>query len=131
MTNLFDKLSEEHQNLVIAAFKEAVAKQVECWNAQANIEMIVGYDIDDLGTFVNDFAIGTAPGETPDDEKVREALREMTFIRSCRVCGCTDEDCAQCFAKTGKPCHWIEPDLCSACKDDPRREADQETTHHA
>ncbi len=35
--------------------------------------------------------------------------------RHCRVCGCTDTDCRQCIAKTGKPCHWVEPDLCSAC----------------
>ncbi len=36
-------------------------------------------------------------------------------IRSCRVCGCTDDDCRQCIARTGRPCHWVEPDLCSAC----------------
>lgn len=34
---------------------------------------------------------------------------------TCRICGCTDADCRQCFAKTGSPCAWIEPDLCSAC----------------
>ena len=33
----------------------------------------------------------------------------------CRVCGCTDDDCSQCFEKTGEPCTWVEPDLCSAC----------------
>ena len=33
----------------------------------------------------------------------------------CRVCGCTEADCRQCIAKTGEPCHWVEPDLCSAC----------------
>ena len=33
----------------------------------------------------------------------------------CRVCGCTDDDCSQCVEKTGAPCHWVEPDLCSAC----------------
>lgn len=35
--------------------------------------------------------------------------------RSCRECGCTDADCSGCIARTGQPCHWIEPDLCSAC----------------
>jgi len=34
----------------------------------------------------------------------------------CRVCGCTDDDCHQCIEKTGNPCHWVEDDLCSACK---------------
>lgn len=36
-------------------------------------------------------------------------------IPTCRVCGCTDEDCSACILRTGHPCHWIEPDLCSAC----------------
>jgi hypothetical protein len=35
---------------------------------------------------------------------------------SCRVCGCTFFDCRQCIEKTGEPCHWLEADLCSACK---------------
>ena len=36
--------------------------------------------------------------------------------RKCRVCGCTDGDCRQCVEKTGNPCHWVESDLCSACR---------------
>lgn len=36
-------------------------------------------------------------------------------VRTCRVCRCTDDDCRQCVEKTGRPCHWVEPDLCSAC----------------
>jgi hypothetical protein len=48
------------------------------------------------------------------------AKKEIAAIRKrserkCRVCGCTDDDCSQCIEKTGKPCHWVEPDLCSAC----------------
>ncbi len=41
---------------------------------------------------------------------------------TCSVCGCTDKDCSQCIAKTGKPCHWVneEHTLCSACADNPR-----------
>ncbi len=35
----------------------------------------------------------------------------------CRICGCTDEDCRLCIARTGQPCHWVEEDLCSACTD--------------
>jgi hypothetical protein len=38
--------------------------------------------------------------------------------RTCRVCGCTDDDCRQCIEKTGEPCHWVEEDLCSACADE-------------
>ena len=33
----------------------------------------------------------------------------------CRKCGCTDHDCTGCVERTGRPCHWVEPDLCSAC----------------
>jgi len=40
----------------------------------------------------------------------------MQEKRKCRVCGCTDDDCRQCVEKTGIPCHWVEDDLCSACK---------------
>jgi hypothetical protein len=35
--------------------------------------------------------------------------------RACRECGCTDVDCSGCIARTGRPCHWVERDLCSAC----------------
>jgi hypothetical protein len=33
----------------------------------------------------------------------------------CRKCFCTEDNCIQCIEKTGKPCHWVEEDLCSAC----------------
>jgi len=39
-------------------------------------------------------------------------------VPACRECGCTDLDCSGCIAKTGTPCHWVEPDLCSACAGD-------------
>lgn len=35
--------------------------------------------------------------------------------QACRECGCTDLDCSQCIERTGKRCHWVETDLCSAC----------------
>lgn len=38
--------------------------------------------------------------------------------RTCRVCGCTDDDCSQCIARTGEPCSWVAADLCSACEPD-------------
>lgn len=40
---------------------------------------------------------------------------EAEEIRTCRVCGCTDNDCTQCAERTGHPCHWVAKDLCSAC----------------
>jgi hypothetical protein len=39
----------------------------------------------------------------------------LAEVRRCRVCGCTDNDCRQCIEKTGTPCHWVGPNLCSAC----------------
>jgi hypothetical protein len=35
--------------------------------------------------------------------------------RTCRHCGCTDNDCRQCIEKTGEPCSWVSADECSAC----------------
>jgi hypothetical protein len=39
-------------------------------------------------------------------------------IGKCRKCGCTDLDCSGCVERTGLPCFWVEPDLCSACAPD-------------
>lgn len=36
-------------------------------------------------------------------------------VRTCRVCECTDADCSGCVERTGKACHWVSADLCSAC----------------
>lgn len=38
---------------------------------------------------------------------------------SCRLCGCTEADCQLCIDKTGTPCTWAEPDLCSRCQAQP------------
>lgn len=39
----------------------------------------------------------------------------VIYLPGCRICGCTDEDCSGCVERTGRPCHWVEMDLCSAC----------------
>jgi hypothetical protein len=36
---------------------------------------------------------------------------------TCRICGCTDEDCSACVARTGTVCSWVEHNVCSACAD--------------
>lgn len=44
---------------------------------------------------------------------------------SCRVCGCTDDDCYCCYVHsddddcTWQGCWWVEPDLCSSCAEAP------------
>ena len=35
---------------------------------------------------------------------------------TCRVCGCTDDDCYDCYERSGVPCYWVEDDLCSSCE---------------
>lgn len=47
-----------------------------------------------------------------------DQIRELTDAPdACRVCGCTEDDCSQCVEKTGEPCSWVSPGLCSACVD--------------
>jgi len=36
--------------------------------------------------------------------------------KKCIICGCTDENCEQCIAAQGFPCHWVVDDLCSRCE---------------
>jgi hypothetical protein len=45
-------------------------------------------------------------------------MNMVAAIPRCRSCGCTDDDCSGCIARTGEPCHWIEGDLSSACAGD-------------
>lgn len=51
----------------------------------------------------------------PLSDKCKKTKKISKKKRTCRVCGCTDDACYQCIEKTGKPCHWVEKDLCSAC----------------
>jgi hypothetical protein len=37
----------------------------------------------------------------------------MSEQRTCRKCGCTDANA--CILQDGGTCHWVAPDLCSAC----------------
>jgi hypothetical protein len=47
--------------------------------------------------------------------RIEEAVEEELAKRTCRVCGCTEDNCQGCIERTGAPCTWVEPDLCSAC----------------
>jgi hypothetical protein len=44
-------------------------------------------------------------------------MKRKEPVRSCRACGCTDDDCRQCIQRIGRPCSWVAEDLCSACSD--------------
>jgi hypothetical protein len=62
------------------------------------------------------FHPGFPPGFDPRRAERGLAQRSVKAERVCRVCGCTDLDCRGCIERTGEPCYWVEPDLCSACK---------------
>jgi hypothetical protein len=48
--------------------------------------------------------------------EVRELLSLIEpRVDRCSVCDCTDEDCSQCVERTGAPCYWAGPGLCSVC----------------
>jgi hypothetical protein len=40
-------------------------------------------------------------------------LFQALAIPTCRICGCTEFDA--CGGDETEPCHWVGPDLCSAC----------------
>jgi hypothetical protein len=47
--------------------------------------------------------------------RVSVADVELVTGRHCKVCGCTEADCRGCVERTGEPCTWVGPNLCSAC----------------
>ncbi|HUW31508.1 MAG TPA: hypothetical protein VM223_07830 [Planctomycetota bacterium] len=65
-----------------------------------------------------------ASGWLPKRETAEQAQADLDIfadnaglrkLQTCRVCGCTDDNCRGCIERTGGPCHWVEVDLCSAC----------------
>jgi PRTRC genetic system protein E len=71
--------------------------------------------IEDAKVWITDYLIERKELAEKDKAEETPVAAEETPIRKCRVCGCTEADCSQCIEKTGKPCHWVEDDLCSAC----------------
>jgi hypothetical protein len=54
----------------------------------------------------------------PSEAAMHRAELARRVPPSCRVCGCTDDDCRQCVEATGHACHWVEgedPPVCSRC----------------
>ena len=47
---------------------------------------------------------------------LEESRMEEKEKRKCRICGCAEGGCRRCAEEAGRPCRWIEEDLCSACK---------------
>lgn len=70
----------------------------------------------------------TEEPEEADSADDTDTNADTFVVPTCRVCGCTDDDCSGCVERTGEPCHWVEPDLCSACVagDEPAAEEPEE-----
>lgn len=59
----------------------------------------------------------TKRNETSEPAVSVEEMHAARFAgQKCRVCGCTNNDCHHCIARTGAPCSWVKHDLCSACE---------------
>lgn len=58
---------------------------------------------------------GTVRLDEPIDPPVAVEIAE---VRTCWVCGCTDDGCTQCVEATGEPCGWALDDLCTRCADE-------------
>jgi hypothetical protein len=58
---------------------------------------------------------GTLSAQGQEALLAKNVLVSVLRVRQCRVCGCTETDCQACIEVTGGPCHWVGPDLCSAC----------------
>lgn len=67
---------------------------------------------------VGPWMVGYDPGGTFVEESIvlmrqhgrHHEVRLVPVERACRECGCTE------LAACDPPCHWVEPDLCSACR---------------
>lgn len=68
-------------------------------------------------------ASGGLPAERwlADEQAIERLVNRLAGtvagVRFCRVCGCTDEEVTEACAEAGG-CHWVEPDLCSACAEE-------------
>lgn len=64
------------------------------------------------GLFLDDIRALSIPATGHQGVWFHDIDDELVDTPQCRSCGCTEE-CACVIA--GQPCHWVEPDLCSAC----------------
>jgi ParB/RepB/Spo0J family partition protein len=106
------------QKSVLAAKKKYPDQPIRCivewfWDGLRQTWYLVDSEIQEAMKAVGPM-LGFDVGAAYAKAKEKVAKRK----RKCRVCGCTDDDCSQCVATSGEPCHWVEDDLCSACADE-------------
>ena len=51
-------------------------------------------------------------------ESLVDQLLATPHLGKCGRCGCTDDNCSGCVERSGHPCHWVGPNLCSACAEE-------------
>ena len=54
----------------------------------------------------------------PELDALVDQLIATPHLGKCGRCGCTDENCSGCVERSGRPCHWVGPNLCSACAEE-------------
>jgi hypothetical protein len=68
----------------------------------------------DLTRMMRVKAVRLGAQEIEDERMVRRIRVARTpGVRHCRLCFCTEDNA--CHGDFGVPCHWVSPDLCSAC----------------
>ena len=108
---LIDGTPQEVFLFVAFALVVAAISVVLCLGIDAYADQVRRQEADDA--FIAEI-VGRVRKEvlSPSEESLED---ESEPAGVCRVCGCTDHDCRACIERTGKPCHWVETDLCSAC----------------
>ncbi len=92
-----------------------MAKVIECKNKRlADCCQRCGHRDSKLGG--KDFIKCEPPGVIMPGNGICDSF--VPPVRTCRKCRCTENDCSQCIEASGKPCHWVETDLCSRRKDE-------------
>jgi hypothetical protein len=110
----------------IASLGEAIADRIAHPAPSLAHEVLVGM-VEIQGSVLDLLAYDPSPAHRSAAKLVQEAIAEVLSgitHRHCHVCGCSEEDCSRCMERTGEPCVWVEPDLCSACA--PARDPVQE-----
>ena len=66
------KLSPERRAKIKAAMQDVVDRMVNLWNAEGELEGVIGFDVDDIGEYLKDYAMADS---TIDDEDVDAFLK--------------------------------------------------------
>ena len=89
---------------------------------------------DHVLTYADEMIVVGVRHADEEEISVEDATGETAAsMATCRVCGCTQDNCSQCIAATDEPCHWVEvPEgeapLCSRCADEIKAKAKADGT---